>query len=635
MGLYRCARAHPLRLVGHALCKLCEGKRVKGERPSKLKVRIFGPIAVQDGPRILGPRDFGGVKPKQVFEILLAARGRAVPKDRLADLLWGERLPRNVGKSLESYVSVLRHCLAPEPGLLRALVVTLPDAYRFAVEDADVDLDRFDELVERAAHARQPVARRHLEKALALVHGELLADEPYASWAEDLRGPYRELLQQARLDVAEAALGEGDFRAALARAEAAVSDDRFNERGYRLAMLALYALGRQHEALEAYQHCRVALVEALGVEPMKETRALHAAILKQVDPRRLLPGRATGPRRSPNGLAAPALPLIGRKAELLQLERFVKAALAGSSVLVFIEGDAGVGKSRLLGEIVTRLDDMRVAWARCNELERDLPYVPLATALRRALSDVALEAQSLPALGEIMPELRIGEPVPALNQLSALEAVVELVDRIAPLALVIDDLHWADANTIAALGYLQHRCEDTALAVVGAFRPEQVMPGDPLSRLVPTARIELGPLSAADLALSGMPELYAKTGGHPLFVVAATTAANGDEMPHELRELVLARCRAEGPNEFRALVVASMLRQPFDPDILAGILDTDPVELLEVLERLCERRLLRIDGNRFRFHYDVIREALRESLSPARRRLLQQRVREAGGHRSR
>src|SRR5882757_324230 len=97
-----------------------------------IDIQIFGPLAVGAGGRWIGPRDFGGVKPKQVLEILLAARRQPVPKDRLADLLWGEKLPRHVSGALETYVSVLRSRLsALDPGAA-SLVVTEPGAYRLA-----------------------------------------------------------------------------------------------------------------------------------------------------------------------------------------------------------------------------------------------------------------------------------------------------------------------------------------------------------------------------------------------------------------------------------------------------------------------------------------------------------------------
>ena len=87
-----------------------------------------------------------------------------------------------------------------------------------------------------------------------------------------------------------------------------------------------------------------------------------------------------------------------------------------------------------------------------------------------------------------------------------------------------------------------------------------------------------------------------------------------------------ARCRAEGPDAYRLLVLAATLPQPFDPEVLAGLLEADPVELTERLERLCDRRILRIDGLRFRFRYAIVRDVLATSVSPARRRLLLERT---------
>jgi DNA-binding SARP family transcriptional activator len=69
-----------------------------------VRVRLFGPLEIDIDGRTLGPRDFGGIKPKQVLEILLVERGRPVAKERLADLLWGDDLPRNIAATLETYV---------------------------------------------------------------------------------------------------------------------------------------------------------------------------------------------------------------------------------------------------------------------------------------------------------------------------------------------------------------------------------------------------------------------------------------------------------------------------------------------------------------------------------------------------
>jgi DNA-binding SARP family transcriptional activator len=245
-------------------------------------VQMFGPISIRSNWRTLGARDFGSVKPKQVLEILLVARGHLIPKDRLGELLWGDKPPAKVHAALETYISLLRRALGTSKGDARALIVTEPNAYRFAVEHADIDLDRFDKQLALAARRTGPAARAALEQALDLARGDLFEDEPYARWAEELRETYREKVQQARIEAAQAALAERDFSAALAHSEAAIDADRFDERGYRVAMVALYAQGRQHQALERFQRCRTALNDELGIEPLHETKALQLAILQQV-----------------------------------------------------------------------------------------------------------------------------------------------------------------------------------------------------------------------------------------------------------------------------------------------------------------------------------------------------------------
>ena len=160
------------------------------EHRERLLIRLFGPLTIE-GAQTLGPRDLGGSRPKQVLEILLAARGHRVPTDRLADLLWGERLPQNAAGSLQTFVSVLRRHLVSDRERARELVITEPEAYRFASDLVDLDLDRFDELLERSAHEPTRLARHSLEQALGLVHGEVFEDEPYAEWAQGLRITYQ------------------------------------------------------------------------------------------------------------------------------------------------------------------------------------------------------------------------------------------------------------------------------------------------------------------------------------------------------------------------------------------------------------------------------------------------------------
>jgi DNA-binding SARP family transcriptional activator len=596
--------------------------REEDEHRERLLIRLFGPLTIE-GARTLGPRDLGGSRPKQVLEILLAARGHRVPTDRLADLLWGEQLPQNAAGSLQTFVSVLRRHLASDRERARELVITEAEAYRFATDLVDLDLDRFDELLERSAHEPTRFARRSLEQALGLVRGEVFEDEPYADWAQGLRVTYQGRVLGAHIEAADAALAELDYAGALAHAEAAVTRDRFSERAHRIAMLALYALGRQYDALEMYRGFRTRLDEELGLDPTTETRALESAILRQEDINSLLPRPI---RSAPGGPAERSVRLLGRTSELDALERGARLALDGSFALLMIEGEAGLGKTRLLDELAMSLVGVRVGRASCSELERHLPYVPLAAALRSALARAELDTQRLSALRQILPELRVDEPAEDVAEVDALEALVDLIAEQAPLALFLDDLQWADPHTLAALSYLQRRGTGISAVLVTAVASEHAPANHAVRRLMPTTVVRLAALSENDLAPLGIPELHESTGGNPRLVTKAMSADARGDLSAALAETLLAQCRAEGAWAYRVLLAASVLEQPFEPEALATLLRVDEVELVEELERLCARRILRIDGLRFRFRYQVVGAVLLDSLSPARQRLLRQRL---------
>jgi len=597
--------------------------RVEKQNRGSLVIRLFGPLAIQDGGRTLGPRDLGGARPKQVLEILLAARGHRVTTDRLADLLWPRQRPQNTAASLQTFVSALRRHLTQDPARARELVVTEAQAYRFATDLVDFDLDHFDGLVERSAGEPTRMARHSLEQALALVRGDLLEDEPYAAWAQDLRGTYQGRVLGAHLDAADAALAELDYPDALAHTNAAAALDRFSERAQRTAMLALYALGRQHEALQVYRRFRDRIDGELGLEPAAQTRALHSAILRQDDVRTLLPRPI---ERAQRDAGECSVRLLGRAGELGTLERAARQALGGSFALLLIEGEAGLGKTRLLDELAARLAGVRVGRASCSELERHLPYVPLAAALRDALTRAELSGQHRAALRKIVPELPPADPPAEVAEIDVLEALVGVLTEHAPLVLLLDDLQWADPATVTALSYLRRRGAALPATLVATIRSEDTPPGHLARRLKPDTTVRLNPLTPAELAPLAVPDLHESTGGNPRFVAETVTSGNRGELPATLAETLLARCQAEGAASYRVLLAASALAQPFDPEPLAALLHADPAELTEELERLCERRILRVDGPRFRFRYDLVREVLLASLSPARRRLLRQQL---------
>jgi DNA-binding SARP family transcriptional activator len=201
-----------------------------------------------------------------------------VSKHRIADLLWGEMLPRDFVATVESHVSVLRRRLREALPASERAIVTEPGGYRLDPECVRVDLDDFDELLTIAATSSNGVAEGHLMEAIGLIRGDVFEDEPYSVWAESLRGHYRPRAVGALLDAARHALARADFDRALELAQRVLAMDTEVEAAYQIEMIGYYRLGRQEEALRAFGRCQKTLAYDLAVEPLEMTMELAWAI---------------------------------------------------------------------------------------------------------------------------------------------------------------------------------------------------------------------------------------------------------------------------------------------------------------------------------------------------------------------
>ena len=244
-----------------------------------MEFSMFGPLQVRDGDRVLGPRDLGGVKPRQVLEILLLARGHLVSTDMIANALWADRdEPRNVAATLNTYVSVLRHSLFADQAKARRVIETGPGSYRLALDEVSVDLDRFDELLLRAERAPRRERLELLTAAVGLASGPVLEHARYDEWVQEDRLLYEDRVTRVHLDVALDSLAEGQRSGCLRHAELALSRDRYSEEAYRLVMLANHGLGRHDAVRRTVGRCRTVLDRDLGVRCGPETEQMLAAI---------------------------------------------------------------------------------------------------------------------------------------------------------------------------------------------------------------------------------------------------------------------------------------------------------------------------------------------------------------------
>ena len=243
-----------------------------------LDFRILGPLEVIDGDRAVTP---GGAVQRALLAILLLHVNRVVSGDRLSDLLWGDHPPASGATALQVRISQLRKGLG-EGG---AVIVTRAPGYLIRLDPGQLDLHRFERLVERADRdlaANDPAsAAAALQEALAQWSGQPLVDFTYAPFAQAAIGRLEELRLAALEKRVEADLALGRHAALIAELRSLTDEHPLRERLRAQLMLALYRAGRQAEALAEYQAGRRVLVEELGIEPGPDLHELEQAILRQ------------------------------------------------------------------------------------------------------------------------------------------------------------------------------------------------------------------------------------------------------------------------------------------------------------------------------------------------------------------
>ncbi|WP_268817486.1 AfsR/SARP family transcriptional regulator [Thermomonospora echinospora] len=220
-------------------------------------------------------------KPRQVISLLLLRRNTVVRTDELIDELWEESPPMSAMTTLQTYIYKLRKILA---GLgAEELLSTRPGGYLLAIPDHSIDLYRFEQdatLGQAALEGGDAAgAAETLRRALGLWRGQALADvvqggllSSYATRLEELRSRALELRLEADLQL-------GRHRELISELRSLVLTHPLHEHLHAALMIALHRSGRRHEALEVYRVLRENMIENLGLDPGRELRELHQALL--------------------------------------------------------------------------------------------------------------------------------------------------------------------------------------------------------------------------------------------------------------------------------------------------------------------------------------------------------------------
>ncbi len=375
--------------------------------------------------------------------------------------------------------------------------------------------------------------------------------------------------------------------------------------------------------------------------------------------------------------------LVGREAELTELEDALLAALRGEGRMLLLAGDAGMGKTRLATELSDRARGIGVTvlYGGCSDATLSMPYLPFLDALGGyvARSDVnSLRerlGQTAGDLGSLFPRLGHAESDagdPGQSKLRFFEAMLHLLEVVsahAGLLLVMEDLHTADASTRELLDYLARRLQGVRILVVGTYRAEEVGRKHPLHRDLQSWRrkglaqvIELKPMGERDV--EGMVEaifdepspaetgrfLHERCEGNPFVLEELLKEAldRGDifrtergwarrelsdfRLPETVRDTILLRLERLEPDQVRMMKAAAVLGDAFNVSALIGVAGEDLSTVQEALRACVQQQLVREEadgGGIYHFRHALTREAVYEDLVSTERQEYHRRAAEA------
>ncbi len=626
--------------------------------------RTLGPIEVTvDGEP--APPELLWRKHLALLVYLARSPRQTRSRDHLIALLWADRTEAAARHSLSEALRVLRR-----HGGAAAVEVTVGQV-GLGEGAVDLDVDRLEQL---AAAESWPAAAE-------LVAGEFLEGfgVPDATAFEDWLAAEREHWRRRSVEVLIRS-ADGLARAARAAdaadiAARALAIEPTSEGAFCAVIRCMALAGDRAGALELADRFHARLAE-LGAEPGQDTRAMVERVRRE-----------RGVRRAPAAEAVDEAaivrpPLAGRSAELARLlDEATRAGRTGRSMLLLIEGEAGVGKSRLLDEMLAllRLDGMPVASARAVEGDLSDPWSGALALARGGLVEIpgvtaapptalAAFAHALPEWANRFPGVRGEEPM-SLGR--ALTATVGAAAAERPIVLALDDAQWLDADSALSLGAMLRDLRAAPLTLVFGVapypeRPEldelrsrigrdleggairlrrldraalrslagEMLPGyDPISLDRVVRRVAT---DSAGLPLLAVELLRAVALGLDLGTIAGTwpepLRTLDQSLPGDLPDAVVAAIRVAvrrlSPDAQRVLVSASVLGDLAAPVVLERALEMQSETLGRALDELEWRRWLVAEPRGYSFAARIVRQVvLRDMVTPGQRR----RVLEAAG----
>lgn len=663
-----------------------------------LRLQLFGSPSIKkvDVP----VTNFKSSKIKALLFYLALTPGQHY-RNHLASLFWSEFPEDKALTSLRFALWNLRQILGPSfLSTDRATVTFYPG------DEIWIDVSEFLRIVEAIDPSTKmlaPETTPKLHHAAQLYQGDFLAGFELVATPlfEDWQQQQRYFLHQKAINLFTS-LGayytaQRRLPEAMAATQRLLDLEPWQESAHRQMMLLLALAGRRGAALDHYRQFQQILAAELSVEPEIETTQLmeriRAGQLELEDE----PALELAETRSI------ITPLFGRQVECAWLiERWEMSSRARSG-LVLIRGEAGVGKTRLVEEVSRHIvaQGGLALQGRCFELSAPIPYQPIAESLRKSISrleraDLSLNQLWLIELAQLVPEIRekYGQLPPAspttnreTNLYRLFEAVghfLEAVSEQQPVLLFLDDLHWADTDTLDMLGYLVRRLVTSRLLIIGAYRPSEIPDQHHLAnlqeslygerlveelKLLPLTKEAIEQIARTITSTTDAPRLsqflYRLSEGNPFILfellieleeqgwLHRTSAGNLalQSIPSEQETVIPVGVRARiqrrvarlAKESQRLLSLAAVIGREFEAELLQAASGASLELVLDCLDDWLDRRLIKelifddqpdvpveaplyVSSCRYDFSHDLIRAVVYDDLSQTRRQILHSRV---------
>lgn len=642
---------------------------------TNLRVYLFGKFEVYASERIIQEKYWQSRQVRTIFKFLVVHRERVVSHEQLLELLWPNEDPAVAQERLYIRISQLRQVLKKIDAPV--CLETVEGGYVLescSQADSDllwIDTETFEKLADQGRQSLEKNQYRDaidlLQQAQQLYRGEYLAEDQYKDWSTVERERLRDRYLTVLTELSEAYAQLGQYRRAINTCQTILHNEPYREAAFVRLMLFYYYAGEKTKALKTFEQCRTTLLAELAVEPDPSTIEIASQIQNGTfwnqDNTPLYPPPDYEGRMYEVPYILGELPLIGRDREYAWLINHWRSTPGCS---IFVDGEAGVGKSRLVETFAGYLQSQgTIVFTAKGIHDQQTPY---DVFLRTRQMCSSTEKQTPTHPGETFRKMLHAFEQTASDQESS-HITTWIKDFYAQFPLetvfIVDDAQWMDPSSLAVIGELLglitfvlvfRHGEELSVLKTGHLFLKNHQTAPPLrltlSRLTaPDVKALVKHLSGSDLpSLSNL--LYQKTDGNPLFVVAflqnlfeqgnlfVDSYGNWiwleektiDPIP-DLNTMIMKRLQGLRPEERRILDGLAIAGGETDFAVLQAMLDIEEMTLIAVVDSLIERTFViepRLQNSaELILSHGLYAEAITHTMPHARKKIVHRRFAES------